>query len=309
MPEASIPVDLLNPGQVFACLGFLEAADVLLGDARGGFDWSSEADIRFRLSAALADNPFEAVLTFLGSARVTSRSASELGLDTKKWGIETTQYSGGEPFPFPPPASPATLPAVLCVPDSEHCFASKSIEITHWGDSRGKSGRDNVKFWAGAAGYPGAALAQDSLDLVRDSIASAAEDPFNVWAEQSSSFRLDWRRDYIPLDIGFSLNTHSGPRFRTIGYPIVEILATIGLTHARPEFCDKLFYRYGVLGADRHDDLFDPFYLRASVGASELPFPQRTFRMNLGWPGKEGQARCITTVFEETDYEWTRKTD
>ena len=25
MAEASIPVDLLNPGQVFACLGFLEA--------------------------------------------------------------------------------------------------------------------------------------------------------------------------------------------------------------------------------------------------------------------------------------------
>ena len=28
MAGASIPVDLGNPGQVFACLGFLEAADV-----------------------------------------------------------------------------------------------------------------------------------------------------------------------------------------------------------------------------------------------------------------------------------------
>jgi hypothetical protein len=35
MAEASIPVDLLNPGQVFACLGFMEAADILLGDAEG----------------------------------------------------------------------------------------------------------------------------------------------------------------------------------------------------------------------------------------------------------------------------------
>ncbi len=33
MAESSIPVDLFNPGQVFACLGFLEAADVLCGDA------------------------------------------------------------------------------------------------------------------------------------------------------------------------------------------------------------------------------------------------------------------------------------
>jgi CRISPR-associated protein Csx14 len=42
MAEHTIPVDLLNPGQVFACLGFLEAADVLLGDAEGGFDWWSD---------------------------------------------------------------------------------------------------------------------------------------------------------------------------------------------------------------------------------------------------------------------------
>ena len=33
MSEAFIPVDLYNPGQVFACLGFMEAADILLGGA------------------------------------------------------------------------------------------------------------------------------------------------------------------------------------------------------------------------------------------------------------------------------------
>lgn len=299
MAEASIPVDLLNPGQVFACVGFIEAADVLLGNARGGFDWTDEADIRFRMSAESDVDPFESVLTFLRDAEVTSRSASELGLDTKKWNVETTQFWGDVPFPFPPPASPATLTAVLSATDPDHRFAGKSIEISHWGDSRGETGRDNVKFWAGAAGYPGAALARDSLELVRDVIADAADDPFSIRAEQSSSFRLDWRRDYIPLDIGFSLNAHSGPRFKTVGYPLVEILAAIGLSHARPEFRDKLSYRYGVLGVIGDGELFDLFFLRASLGAPELPFPQRTFRMNLGWPGKEGQARCITTVYEE----------
>ena len=44
MGAASIPVDLFNPGQVFACLGFLEAADVLLGDAEGGFDWTDDGN-------------------------------------------------------------------------------------------------------------------------------------------------------------------------------------------------------------------------------------------------------------------------
>jgi len=307
MAEASIPVDLLNPGQVFACLGFLEAAEILCGDASGGFDWDDETDILFRLSASGDLNPFEAVLLFLRDATVSSRSARELGLDTSKWSVETQQYSSDEPFPFFPPASPATLTAVLSVEgskdDNSVGVSRNTIEISHWGDDRRVFGRDNVKFWAGAGGYPGAALASDSLELVRDRLADSVERPFDVWAEQSSSFRLDWRRDYIPLDIGFSLNAHTSTRFRTIGYPIVEILAAIGLSNARPEpkFKDKLTYRYGVLGVGRNDDLFDPFFLRASLGAPQLPFPQRTFHMNLGWPGKEGQARCITTVYEEND--------
>jgi CRISPR-associated protein Csx14 len=31
-----------------------------------------------------------------------------------------------------------------------------------------------------------------------------------------------------------------------------------------------------------------------------LPFPTRNFTMQLDWPGQENQARCITTVREET---------
>ena len=57
MAESSIPVDLFNPGQVFACLGFLEAADVLCGEAEGGFDWSDEAEVRFLLASEGRRNP------------------------------------------------------------------------------------------------------------------------------------------------------------------------------------------------------------------------------------------------------------
>jgi len=64
MAEHAIPVDLYNPGQVFACLGFLEAADVLLGEAEGGFDWRDEANVTFALRAGQDMNPFEAVLQF-----------------------------------------------------------------------------------------------------------------------------------------------------------------------------------------------------------------------------------------------------
>lgn len=295
MTEASIPVDLVNPGQVFACLGFLEATDILLGSARGGFDWSDDADVRFRLRANGDENPFQRVLRFLASSKIRSLAPSGTGLATEKWGVPTRRVTADWPFPFPVPDSPATLPAVLYCEETDE----GTITVDHWGDSRGATLRDNIKFWAGAAGYPGAALARDALDLIRDRIRESVDDPFNLDAEQSSSYRFDWRRDYIPLDIGFSINKHARTRFATIGYPVVEMLAAVGLTHARPEFISKLKYRYGVLGAASDGDLFDPVLLRASLGAPGFPFPQRTFRMDLGWPGKEGQARCITTVYEE----------
>src|SRR5215470_1962798 len=68
MSAASIPVDLFNPGQVFACLGFLEAADVLLGDAEGGFNWDGEGDATFVLTTEDKQNPFDTVLEFLVKA-------------------------------------------------------------------------------------------------------------------------------------------------------------------------------------------------------------------------------------------------
>jgi len=299
MAEASIPVDLLNPGHVFACHGFLEAAGQLLGNARGGFDWTDEAAVRFRVSADGEENPIEHVLAYLSRSSVNSVAPANAELDTARWNVPTKQLGDDEPFPFPLPGSPATLPMVF---ECKDC-SDRVLVADHWGEDRSKTSRDNVKFWAGAGGYPGAALARDGLELVRDSCLTAVHDPFNLSAEQSSSFRFDWRRDYIPLDIGFSINSHSNTRFTTIGYPLVELLAALGLTHSRPERITKVEYRYGVLGVSPDSELFNLLFLRASLGAPSLPFPQRSFRMDLGWPGKEGQARCITTVFEDTNHE------
>jgi CRISPR-associated protein Csx14 len=121
---------------------------------------------------------------------------------------------------------------------------------------------------------------------------------------QSSSFRFDWRRDYIPIDAGFSLNAHAG-RIEAVGYPLVELLAAVGLANARPRRPNrrnKLEYVYGVVGTDSSSALWLPLpVLRAAMGSTALPFATRRFRMQLGWPGKEGQARAITTVTEEID--------
>lgn len=307
MTDASIPVDLFNPGQVFACLGFLEAADVLLGDAEGGFDWSDEANVRFRLRAASAGNPFAVVLNFLAKAKVLSLAPPGSSNTTEKWDVPTEVLSTDDAFPFPDPPSPATLPAVLEGTRSATDDTAIRLVIDHWGDT---TARDAVKFWGGSAGYPGAALARNALDLVRDRCGNSASDPFNLSAEQSSSFRLDWRRDYIPIHIGFSLNSHKG-RIVAVGFPLVEVLAALGLSNARPKRIQVLEYMYGVIGSDGRvvgsgNDCtsFDPTFLRAALGGSDLPFGRRNFRifrMALGWPAKEGQARAITTVTEETN--------
>ncbi|MCY4589129.1 MAG: type I-U CRISPR-associated protein Cas8c [Alphaproteobacteria bacterium] len=291
MAEKSIPVDLTNPGQVFACLGFLEAADVLLGEARGGFDWRDAADLRFRLAARGDDDPVVRVLRFLDEARVTSVAPVESPHNTNKWKIETTKDGSGA-FPFRD-TGPDVLPARLS--DG----SGKSIAMDHWGD-QGRTGRDRMKFWAGAGGYPGAGLARDALDLIRGRAAGHACDPFSLSAEQSSSFRFDWRRDYVPIDAGFSPNAHDDMVMR--GYPVVELLAAIGLTNARPVRRQRLEYSYGVAGMGG-DELYDPIFLRAALGLAKPLFPGMPFRlfaMRLDWPGQEGQARCITDVIEET---------
>jgi CRISPR-associated protein Csb3 len=291
MAAASVVVDLFNPGQVFACLGFLEAADVLLGDAEGGFDWS-DAEAKFHLRTRGQDDPIKEVLHFLSGAKVRAVSPDPSQLSAEKWDIPTDVLEDGKPFPFDVPKSPATLPAILIGKSPEG--TDRSIALEYWGES---TNRDNVKFWAGAGGYPGAALARDAVELIWRLKPEPALPVFDMSTIQSSSFRFDWRRDYIALDVGFAVNAHND--IRMAGYPIVELLAAIGVSHARPARLTKLHYRYGVAGIESRDQLLDAVFLRAALGCAPLPFPQRIFSMHLGWPGQENQARCITEVVEE----------
>lgn len=285
MAETSIPVDLFNPGQVFACLGFLEAADVLCGGAQGGFDWSDPGATRFILRADGDTNPVEAVLRYLVETTVKAIAPAGTKLSVGQWDIET-EIRQEDVYPFAAPDSPATLVATL------QDGRQPPLLFEHWGDT---SSRDNIKFWAGAGGYPGAALLRDALELIKGLDPLPIEDPFNASAEQSSAFRFDWRRDYVPIDVGFSPNIQSS--MIMVGYPIVEVMAAYGLSHARPDRPkrrDKLLYRYGVIGSDA-----PLVFHRAALGCAKLPFPQRLFSMQLDWPGQEGQARCIAQVTEE----------
>ena len=295
MAESSIPVDLLNPGQVFASIGLLEAADLLLGSATGGFSWNGRSwEASFRIRVFGSEPPVERVMAFLEEAEVIAKAPPD-SLHSAKWietwGTKPEISAVGDPFPFPDPDKPATLPALLR--DRE----GNEIPLDYWGDAT----RDNVKFWAGSRGMPGAALLRDAVKMVRGKLRQCAQNPFALSGVQTSSFRFDWRRDYVPIQIGFSINRHKR-HIKTLGFPLVEILAAIGVSHARPRRGPtKLEYRYGVVGGGE-SILLEPMFHRAALGAAKNPVPGCPFRqfvMHLDWPGKEGDARCITQVTEE----------
>ncbi len=305
MAEATIPVDLRNPGQVFACLGLMEAAEALFPErdfpgrlVTGAYAWSpGETRARFTLSVdGVEADPVRAVIDFLTRADAHALNAPAGGVEhaTAKWDVPTAAFDEADPFAFPfdPPDSPAPLPVRLSQ-------GGRSLDIAHWGDETALVGRDNVKFWAGSGGYPGAGLARDALSLVHglggNALAEVAADPFNAPAPQSSSFSFDWRRSYVPLDAGFSPNAQGSVQM--VGFPIVELLAAIGLSHARPDRPDrgnKLAYRYAVSEAR-----LPTVFARAVLGGADLGFPVRRFRVQLDWPGQEGQARCIIDSRED----------
>ena len=291
MAESSVPVDLLNPGQVFACLGIVEAADILLGGATGAFDWADDQP-RFFVSAQGGESPVERVLRFIEEAEISTRAPAgweHLDKWIEKWGKAPAVDRPGDPFPMATPDSPATLPMVLRDGTSE-------IVIDYWGFT---AKPDNVKFWGGSRGYPGAARFRDARELAQGKTTQHVGDPFALRSAQTSSLRFDWRRDYVPLDVGFSPNQHR-QSIAMAGFPVVEMLAAIGVSNARPKRLGKLEYRYSILGGRCP---LEPLFLRAALGATTSPLPSvpiRHFVMHLDWPGREGDERCITQVAEES---------
>lgn len=161
MAEASIPVDLFNPGQVFACLGFLEAAEALLGDAQGGFDWSDPSNVRFSLSGTCVENPIERVLDFI--ANTTPQRYAPFGYvdpPPKKKGKskdrdEEDEDSDGESAEVataatPPPPLSETFPSrsgdALSLPVRIGGEDKPLLELGHWADG---SGRETFKLYSG----------------------------------------------------------------------------------------------------------------------------------------------------------------
>jgi CRISPR-associated protein Csx14 len=296
MAEAKIPVDLFNPGQVFACLGFLEAADVLLGDAEGGFDWTDEANVCFRLRANGAGNPFGVVLDVIANAEVNWLSPSDAIMERD--GGKTIVTAG---ISWSKEPAPADLPAEVI---GQINGEERRISFGFWADESGRFSTTFKKSTNGASSHVrfenGLAAVAAILKQARD---EAVLRPLDASARTESLFRLDPRGYADPLNAGFSADKlrKGNIDVRFEAYPICELFAVIGLQHARPAKISSHNFRYWVWGFRNADDGFLPTALaRAGLG-EPVPFlPYRCFVVE-HQEVKRGGDRKLISVEEETN--------
>ena len=104
------------------------------------------------------------------------------------------------------------------------------------------------------------------------------------------SFNLDPRGGWTALDAGYSPNEHADHGIASS--PIVEILAAVGLEHARPQEFGKRRVRYGAWSG------VAPLMLaRAALGCAGLGLTLRTFLFTLNLSGKN---KVTTFAREDT---------
>jgi CRISPR-associated protein Csx14 len=298
MAQASIPVDLLNPGQVFACMGFLEAADVLLGDAEGGFDWTNQTEARFELRAGGTASPVEAVLEFLVHARLgrlapqgyadpPAKSQGKKRARKRPADDEVSESDGNRPLIFlatfsAPKADRMALP--LRLERNGH-----ALDVSHWCDA---SSRNSFKLFAGQQRSPEIAgqMLAGVKKLWGERRGELTRDPLGLTAPLGgSSFKFDARKAWTAIDAGYSPDeqTHS-----VEASPVVEMLAAIGLEHARPDEFETRKVRYGAWKG-----LLPPALARPALGGVSVGVPIRIFQFTLDLAGKN---KIVTFAREET---------
>ena len=286
MGQSRIPVDLRNPGQVFACLGLMEVMESLGSAVCGGFE-NDNGQAKFVIKADKTYSPVGTALDFLTCAKVVAIAPSANEFKDKS-GVTIDRL---DEMVFPQ-AEPKTsiLPVVLQGRDGA------SVSISHFSEAVSQTAiRDNCKFWGGAAGYSAAARTRDLISafsqLDGELKRQAVNDPFNVPALISNGFRLEMRRDYVAIDVGFSPNEIRD--MDIAGYPLVELFAAIGLEHARPRKISRLKYHYAVWM-----NMLPTSLARVVLGGSNAICEIKRFSMELQLVNRGGD-RSICFVYEE----------
>lgn len=299
MGAASIPVEVTNPGQVFACLGFLEAAEALCGPAEGGFVWQEghEFEVQLHLAAANADDPVACVLEFLAHAdaiafapKAWTSPKQAKGNDKKKSSeeLERVDHSPGAEL------GDMALPIMLAQ------GGTRRFVLSHWADG---SSRDDFKLYSGNRSAlsiartmlrgkltkKGKVELQGIAQLWADRKEDLVTDPFGTVVPMGGSFNFDARCAWQAIDAGYSPDAHSQ---RVYGSPVVELLAAWGLENARPQHSQHREYRYSIWR-----EPLPPSVARPSLAGAVANVPCRHFWLRLGLSGKN---KVVRYAEEET---------
>lgn len=315
----SIPVDLNSPGQVLACMGFLEAAEVLLGGVEAHFDWS-EAQATFVLRADGDKNPFVVVLEFLSNAKISELKPIGYVEGGKADGDDSGEEDATPSEPEDDDESDDEDPSEVqgrvetpAFPSGEGDRNSLPIQlvdegrrltISHWADG---SSRDDFKLYSGnrsanristqmLQGVRAKQKKNQSIgelknrglrQLWQEQREALLKAPFDVVTPMGGSFNFDPRGAWTAIDAGYSPNTQKDG---IAASPVVEILAAIGLEHARPDQYETRKVRYAAWG-----HFLPPMLARAALARAYFKVPMRWFAFDLVLSGKNK----ITTFAEE----------
>jgi CRISPR-associated protein Csb3 len=276
MATATIPVDLTNPGQVFACLGFMEAAGILCGPCTGRFGWSA-GDAEFSLRVAKDVNPIEVSIDFACASATGAYSPPNFASD----GAEPPAVERNDAESDLGATFPSAKPENMALPVRLSDDAGREIFLSHWADG---SSRDTFKLYAG--NRSALKVVKDMQELIkvlrRDTQDELVANPMNTACAIGGSFNFDARGAWNALDAGYSPDRlgHS-----VQSSPVVELFAAVGLQNARPVRISAFEYYYYAWGEPL------PLILARTAIASVLPgIPSRRFRLPLFRPNPNSRA-------------------
>ncbi|WP_295432971.1 type I-U CRISPR-associated protein Cas8c [uncultured Thiodictyon sp.] len=306
--DSSIPIDLRNPGQVLACLGFLEAAELYCGNAEGWFNWRDASDTRFCLRTDVEANPFALVLDAITASDITCYAPCGYSEADEPGDAETCGIPGellarpsillSDSFPSGK-GNPMELPIILKAAEQP------ALELSHWTDG---SSRETFKLYSGNRSAFGIAKSMLSgtrhkpkrgqsigdvktkgvSQLWLEQRTALLEHPFDVVTPMGGSFNLDPRGAWTAIDAGYSPNAQ---KHQVAASPIVELFAAIGLEHARPYVYGVRKVQYVVWGCPL------PAMMARPVMSGGIPaLPHRRFGFELALSGKN---KVVTFSEEE----------
>lgn len=322
MTTWSIPTNLNSPGQVLACMGFMEAAEAVLGGVVAHFEWS-RPQAQFVLNANGDHNPFEVVLEFLSKANVIeltpigyveggAADGDDDGDEEEAVPSEPEEGDDSDGDDGPETLGRLTTPVFPSGEGDRNALPvhladdGHRLTVSHWADG---SSRDNFKLYSGnrsanriatqmLQGVRAKPKKNQSIgelknrglqQLWQENRAALLKAPFDVVTPMGGSFNFDPRGAWTAIDAGYSPNTQKDG---IAASPVVEILAAIGLEHSRPDQYETRKVRYAVWGLP-----LPPMLARAALAGADLKLPMRRFEFELNLSGKN---KVTTFAQEET---------